>query len=244
MIDLTPNVGGGGAVGSAIQFDAVSVADAITASTITIASAVTASLLVVQNLASINTLVVTSTASISRLVVASNVDAQIGSFNRIEIASNIQAVNGSFSGIITNNNPCVRVTNSALQTLTNNTNVPMAFDTQRWNVDSMHSSSTNNTRFLFPTPGKYNITGCVTFSGHSVGNRTLGIRLNGNGFLGYSENLTIGSAAGMTVTVTTLYDFASTDYVELIAYQNSGTVLNAVQNNFFTPEFMAHYLGN
>jgi hypothetical protein len=137
-----------------------------------------------------------------------------------------------------------RVTNSANISLTNNTVTALTFDTERWDTGNFHSTSSNTSRFTAPTAGLYEIGGCVRFAANATGQRNIRIRLNGTSDLAF-VNIPTSSATAVTIlTVSTLYQLSATDYVELVALQNSGGALNAELSADYSPEFWIVRLGS
>lgn len=138
--------------------------------------------------------------------------------------------------------PCARVTHNANQSTTTGVSFTLAFNTERFDTDTIHDTVTNNSRLTCKTAGKYLVTGNVSFAANATGIRQLQIKLNGAttvGAVGWSA-----SSAGTTdLVVVTLYDMAVNDYVELIAAQNSGGALNVLATGNYSPEFMMHRVG-
>lgn len=118
----------------------------------------------------------------------------------------------------------------------------LTFDSERYDTDQLHSTSSNTGRLTAQRPGVYLVTGNVEFAASATGYRQLVIRLNGATQIG---NVLVGAAAGGIVTqlqVVTLYQLAAGDYVELGASQNSGGALNAQATGNASPEFAIHRL--
>ena len=103
---------------------------------------------------------------------------------------------------------------------------------------SVHSTTTNPTRLTAPSSGMYVISGGVRWNSLSTGasRAVLGIRLNGGTDI---VTQTAGLAGTFTLTqnVTTLYNLAATDYVELTVEQNSGSTGSLAVAANTSPEF-------
>lgn len=135
--------------------------------------------------------------------------------------------------------PCAKVTKAALQTISNNTITALTFDTERKDTDTIHDNSTNNTRLTCKTAGFYAIKGCIAWASNGTGERFVAIRLNGTTYLAIDRRAPVSTAEQ---TVSTDYDLAVNDYVELIAFQTSGGNLDVTKSGNFSPEFSMVWL--
>lgn len=136
--------------------------------------------------------------------------------------------------------PAARVYNSAAISLANYTATALTFNSERYDNDSIHSTSSNTGRLTATTAGVYQITGHVGFAGSGTGRRQIYIRLNGSTLIGVQDGVPYTSGSDCYLTVTAEYKLAATDYVELVAFQNSGGSINAVSGGSYTPEFAMH----
>ena len=118
----------------------------------------------------------------------------------------------------------------------------VTFDSEIFDTDGFHSTSTNTSRITIPTGlgGKYRFTLSMLWDGNSSGNRYLQLFKNGSGskygadlvstaaaFIGYNYSFTVSAAAG--------------DYFEMAVFQNTGGNLNLYAReteNPFTCEFL------
>lgn len=133
-----------------------------------------------------------------------------------------------------------RVLNSANITLTTGVLKLLTFDSERYDNDTIHSTSTNTGRLTTQTEGYYTIVGNARWAANATGQRFLDIKLNGTTFIGIqSLDTTTGGFPAVTVT-TTIYFLSVGDYVELHAFQNSGGNLDVVNFGNYSPEFMMH----
>ena len=139
---------------------------------------------------------------------------------------------------------CARVYHDAAQAVANATLTKLAFNTERFDVDGLgtstiHDTAVNNTRLTARVAGKYQVTGNITFAANATGERIIYLLLNNVAVIGeqrHSTNSVVG--AETTLCVTTLWNLAVNDYVEVQAYQTSGGSLNVVWNNARSNEFM------
>jgi hypothetical protein len=139
--------------------------------------------------------------------------------------------------------PAVRVFHNANQSLTNITLTALAFNSERFDTAggssaTHHDTVTNNSRLTCLYAGKYQITGSASFAANATGHRLLLIRLNGATEIARERVPSVGASDQLELNISTLYDLAINDYVELVAYQNSGGALNVTVVSNYSPEFM------
>ena len=130
------------------------------------------------------------------------------------------SASGSFSGV------------SAYSTYNNN-NTPnntwraITWQNEDYDTDGYHSTSSNTSRFTVPSgkAGKYLITAQVgwEFSGNTTGVRTVAFYKNGSQVKPGAQ--VSGFSAGVYHSVSYITNLAVGDYIELYAYQSSGTTL-------------------
>lgn len=130
-----------------------------------------------------------------------------------------------------------RVYNSAIITVPHMTHTPLPMNSERWDNDDCHSTSTNNTRLVCKTAGIYLIWGNARFAGNASGIRRLSIRLNGSTFIAASTVHSVDASVVTYVDVSTVFQLSADGYVELVAYQTSGGDLNVEVNSANSPEF-------
>jgi hypothetical protein len=138
--------------------------------------------------------------------------------------------------------PSARVYNDAAISINNDTITALTFNSERWDTDTIHNTSTNTNRLTCQTAGLYLIHGHVRFASNNTGYRIAGIRLNGSTQI---ANQKTGATQGTTtvLSVSTVYLLTASDYVELVAYQDSGGALNVEAGGNLSPEFGMTYLG-
>lgn len=135
------------------------------------------------------------------------------------------------------NPPTCRVYNSANESINNATDTALTFNSERFDTDTIHSTVSNTSRLTATTAGKYLIFGHAQFAPNATGTRKVFIRLNGTTNLGTIEVPNNGGAANVELPITTIYQLAATDYVELVVFQNSGGALNVNAGASQSPEF-------
>jgi hypothetical protein len=134
--------------------------------------------------------------------------------------------------------PSARVYNNAnISHATSATFQALTFNSERWDSDEIHSTSSNTGRLTCNTAGLYLITGHIEFAANATGNRGARIRLGGSTNIASALRpaATGGDISDVSVAVT--YRLAETEYVELLSYQSSGGALNVLSSANFSPEF-------
>ena len=138
------------------------------------------------------------------------------------------SVGGSFpvasggTGVATTNS--VRATNATDDSVVDNTPTAIEFDTDTHDTNTMHDTGSNTTRLTAIVAGTYVICGSVTFAGGATGTyRTAAIKLNGLTYLAKAGRIVTTGVESLSVTA--IAQLAANDYVELEAFQNSGTSL-------------------
>lgn len=135
-----------------------------------------------------------------------------------------------------------RIYNSGVFAVPNNTATAITFDSERYDTDSIHSTSSNTSRLTCKTAGKYHISTSLGYASNTTGRRYSQFRVNGTAIIALAE--TDCQAVGFAHhAFSTSYDLAVGDYVEVLAYQNSGGALNVVAASNYSPEFMMERVG-
>ncbi len=112
------------------------------------------------------------------------------------------------------------------QSISNGVETAIAFASETFDTDSFHSTVTNNTRITIPAGkgGYYQITGLLSYNSSTVGQRDFYIRLNGTTVLANACTSDVGNTV-IGQNVVDVRNLAATDYIELMAYQDSGGAL-------------------
>lgn len=138
--------------------------------------------------------------------------------------------------------PACRVYHNASQSISANTETTVAFNSERFDTDSMHDTATNNSRITFNTAGLYVVTANIGWAaGTGSWTTYTNIRMDGATTIASQQNWT-ATGLGTAVNLTATYKFTAGQYVEVRVWQNSGTLgINSV--NGYTPEFSAVWVG-
>lgn len=131
-----------------------------------------------------------------------------------------------------------RVNKSGLQTISTGTATAITFDQERFDSDAFHSTVTNTSRMTIPSgmDGYYLIGGNINWAGGATGIRDIAIRLNGTTYIAYQREEGLDSN-DLPMNITTFYQLAAADYVELYVNQTSGGNLNVFSSANYSPEF-------
>lgn len=114
------------------------------------------------------------------------------------------------------------------QSLTNNTETAVLFNTEDYDVGAMHDTASNTSRFTVPTGGDglYLLTGTVDFIASATGIRYLRWRKNGATAISGTMSQPGNASYNTQLVHTVVAALVAGDYVELVAYQDSGGALN------------------
>jgi len=137
-----------------------------------------------------------------------------------------------------------RVTQSptASQAIANNTGTDITFNSESFDTDGFHDTSTNTARITIPTGkgGKYAINAHVEWASNAVSTRNIYIYKNNTSSL--ASQFQSAQASDMGMEVNTLANLVAGDYITLQVYQSSGGSLN-VNKSDNTGYFSVTYLG-
>lgn len=107
----------------------------------------------------------------------------------------------------------------------------IAFNTENFDTDTMHDNATNNSRITIKTAGKYHVGG----QANTTANQAFGLRLlvNGGSLIGRIFQGNSGVTEGANIS--TIYNFAVNDYIELQAATgaSTGTTTTDQMTNFW-----------
>lgn len=142
-----------------------------------------------------------------------------------------------------------RVHHNATQSISTATSTVLAFNSERWDTDTLHDNSTNNSRLILKKVGLWAVYGHVGYAQNGTGNRGAIIRMNGDDNQRYGATTLVDNGGTALNTVVSVYTevkvAAITEYAELIAYQESGGSLDvsASTGTYTGAEFGCHFIG-
>ena len=128
-----------------------------------------------------------------------------------------------------------RAYNTANISIPDTTATLLTFDSERWDTDTIHDTSTNTGRLTAKTAGKYLITGSVEYASNNTGMRTIWIQVNGTAIA--QDRVQSVQSDVTRMTIATVYSLAVNDYVELGVRHTAGTNVNIVAGSAYSPEF-------
>lgn len=138
--------------------------------------------------------------------------------------------------------PRTSVYQTATTSCTNGAATVILFDTEAYDTDTMHSTSSNTGRITATTTGLYTVYGQVCMASNATGTRTLSLLKNGA--------TTLANARLQSVIATNAYidleidvQMTAGDYVELTMTQTSGGALATVAgagNTWFQARWVAN----
>lgn len=135
--------------------------------------------------------------------------------------------------------------NSANISVANVSNVVLTFNSEFYDTDGYHSTSSNTSRITVPSgkAGKYLINAKIVWASNATGVRVIHFQKNGT----LDNNVVCLTAVNGDETrmgAAMVYDLAVGDYVELVTYQSSGGSLNVMGTSGASGVFFqASYLG-
>lgn len=136
--------------------------------------------------------------------------------------------------------PRAGVYNNTTQSINDATNTALTFNTEDFDVGTMHDTGSNTSRLTIPASagGLYWVDANATFATNATGYRQLFIRKNGTTNV-LSGVINLGNATTVTqVNCSGLVVLAAADYLEVMAFQSSGGALNV---GSATREFSAQF---
>jgi hypothetical protein len=127
-----------------------------------------------------------------------------------------------------------RLAHSAAQSTTNGVALTLTWDTEEGDDDGMHDAGAP-TRVVLPLDGVYRIVGQAPFDANATGFRTLVLARNGAGI----REVLMPAVSGVRTTPILAAEIvaAAGDYVELVAFQNSGATLGITPGTQQGPYF-------
>lgn len=137
--------------------------------------------------------------------------------------------------------PMAIIRQTVAQSVPNASWTPVTFDTEDLDRDNGHSTVTNTSRYTAATPGYYWISAQLPFVTNTTGIRGMRFRTNGvdvplNGHGRILTNTTLGGNDTSMSSSGAQYLNGTSDYMELICYQNSGGALNLLVDNSLGPQ--------
>ncbi len=132
---------------------------------------------------------------------------------------------------------------SASQSVSSGSYVAITYNSESFDTDAFHSTSTNTSRITIPSgkAGKYLIQAVVTWQVNNTGDRRIGFYKNGSALI-YPWGVNTLTGDDSRANATTIADLLVGDYIEVFEFQNSTTSIN-VLGGTDQSQFSITYLG-
>jgi hypothetical protein len=117
---------------------------------------------------------------------------------------------------------------SGTQSLANDTVVTVTWDSEYYDTDAIHSTSSNTSRLTVPAGlgGKWELMCSLSFAAATQGAyRSLRVLKNGSA-INFFDGAPAGSTSQTSISYSNIFDLVATDYIEVTADQNSGGTIN------------------
>jgi hypothetical protein len=150
-------------------------------------------------------------------------------FTNVSTGDVLTATN--FNNVLTNVNnyrvaPACAAYHSVAQSIPNATATAVLLNSEYYDTDDMHSTSTATSRITIATAGIYQLTANILFSNAGTGMRDLVFYKNGATTNRGSSTLNITASFFTNVNATTTMSLAASDYIEAYVYHTQGTALD------------------
>ena len=126
--------------------------------------------------------------------------------------------------------PGAAVYHNANQTITHGVSTFLSFNSEHYDTDTIHDTSTNNGRLTCKTAGVYLFYASVRWAANTTGTRVLETLKNGTSVL-TQDNRNAATAFATGVSISKTVSLAVNDYLEARVYQDSGGDLAVVASN-------------
>lgn len=136
-----------------------------------------------------------------------------------------------------------RVYHSETNGIPNDTATILAFNSERYDTDSIHDNVVSNSRLTCKTAGKYVMSLSTGWFHDPVGYRIGRIKLNATTYIA-AYKLPVAADISWFMTFSTIHDLALNDFVEAEVEQNSGGILNIFASPQTSAEFMIQRIGS
>lgn len=128
--------------------------------------------------------------------------------------------------------PSCAVYNSASVLVAHNTFTVMLANTELWDTDTMHSTSSNTSRITATTAGRYQLNVSMRFGVNTAGSRAIAYKVNGGSEIQLAACPAATAGIETVLSGSAMIVMAATDYVESVSYQNTGGNLDIILQSF------------
>lgn len=135
---------------------------------------------------------------------------------------------------------------SGSQSINSSTATAVTFDSESFDTDNLHSTTTNTSRITIPSgkAGKYQVNATILFANNTSGLRRIELWLNGSIY--QQDSMAVSSNDGRAfMTIASILNLSAGDYLEIYVFQNTGGALNVWgdDSNTKCSNFSVGYLG-
>jgi len=136
------------------------------------------------------------------------------------------------AGVGGTNTPSFAATIGTFHNISNTATTAAQFDTEVFDTNSSFDTSTY--RFTVPSgsAGKYLISVSIRFQAFAAGRKEINLYKNGSNFYSF-ENAGTGGGNYDTVSGSIIMNLAVSDYIQMFAYQDSGSTQQLRSDSFF-----------
>ena len=129
--------------------------------------------------------------------------------------------------------------NSTTQAVNNITDTTLSWDTEFWDTDGFHSTTTNPSRITIPAGlgGKYLLDGVLAVGANATGLRYASFKQNGGASF-YTASSQGNGTYSTFVSFSIILNLAASDYIEMTTFQNSGGSLNVLTESRVTFSYL------
>jgi hypothetical protein len=141
--------------------------------------------------------------------------------------------------------PGAQVRRTTAQSIPNVTPTVIAFDSEDFDNDTIHSTVTNTSRLTIVTAGRYLISGIIPYDLNGTGYREARVTKNTVSFINGLRAMIPASGAVATVVALPALEtpLIAGDFLELSAVQSSGGSLSTSATNGVFPVLRARWIG-
>jgi hypothetical protein len=141
--------------------------------------------------------------------------------------ANVKAMGDFLMGGAGNGAPRFRGHQGTAQSVADNTWTSLTIDTEDYDSDNGHSTTTNSSRYTVQVAGTYLVIGSVGFSPNATGPRAVRLTQNGSSINGTFVKTPAAPASNSHGLVTAAHVYCDVgDYLEVQGNQGSGAALN------------------
>lgn len=157
----------------------------------------------------------------------------------------VKAMGDWLMGSSGNGVPRFRGYQATSQSLADNTWTSLTMDTEVYDSDNGHSTTTNSSRYTVQVAGTYLITGSSAFTANATGNRAIRITVNGSPITGsFAKTLaaTSGHSSGIIGAAQAVCIVG--DYIEVQGLQTSGAALSTSTGSDVAPSMGVQWISS